>query len=188
MLDGNTLSTSLKLNNFFFVIVLAPWRPLMKDYNVTMEMFIWRIEAYVQGQQLLEGILNLTDYQVHKLLHEDVFFLHQWRDYERKDTINFRAMQKLDSALEMPDGYSEQRRKFTVVTKTEDVLSKRKVCVMDTKLNELLNRRFDCRGFVEANRKFLQEGFLRIPRSIFAMREYWAKYRHPIVTRGWRGL
>ncbi|RNC36456.1 retrotransposon hot spot protein (RHS) [Trypanosoma cruzi] len=145
-------------------------------------MFIRRLDAYVKGQQLLEGILNLTDYQVYKLLHEGVFFLRQWRDYERKDTINFRAMQKIDSALGMPDGYSEQRKKkSTLVTKTEDVLSKRKVRVMDRKLNELLNRRFDGRGFVDANRKFLQEGFLRTPRSIFAMREYWAKCRHPIV-------
>ncbi|PWV03613.1 putative retrotransposon hot spot protein (RHS) [Trypanosoma cruzi] len=30
--------------------------------------------------------------------------------------------------------------------------------------------------------------FLRTPRSTFAMREYWTKCRHPIVTRGWRGL
>ncbi|PWV05116.1 putative retrotransposon hot spot protein (RHS) [Trypanosoma cruzi] len=160
----------------------------MKDHNATGEMFIRRLDAYIQERQLLEGILNLIDYQVHKLLHEGVFFLRQWRDYERKDTINFRAMQKLDSALEMPDGYSEQRRKFTVVTKTEDVLFKRKVCFMDRKLNGLLNRRFDCGGFVDANRDVLQKGFLRTPRSIFAMREYWAKYRHPIVTRGWRGL
>ncbi|PWU85560.1 putative retrotransposon hot spot protein (RHS,) [Trypanosoma cruzi] len=160
----------------------------MKDYNATGEMFIRRLDAYAKGQQLLEGILNLIHYQVCKLLHEGVFFLNQWRYYERKDTINFRAMQKLDSALEMPDGYSEQRRKFTLVTKTEDVLFERKVCVMDRKLNELLNRRFDGRGFVDANRKFLLEGFLRIPRSIFSMREYWAKYRHRIVTRGWRGL
>ncbi|KAF8286039.1 putative retrotransposon hot spot (RHS) protein [Trypanosoma cruzi] len=151
MIDGDTLSTSLKLI-IFLGIVLAPWRPLMKDYNATGEMFIRRLDAYAKGQQLLEGILNLIHYQVCKLLHEGVFFLNQWRDYERKDTINFRAMQKLDSALEMPDGYSEQRRKFTLVTKTEDVLFERKVCVMDRKLNELLNRRFDGRGFVEQHR------------------------------------
>ncbi|RNC39701.1 retrotransposon hot spot (RHS) protein, partial [Trypanosoma cruzi] len=106
---------------------------------------------------------------------------HQWRDYERKDTINFRAMQKLDSALEMPDGYSEQRKKITLVSKIEDVLFERKVRVMDRKLNELLNRRFDGRGFVDANRNVLREGFLRTLRSIFAMREYWAKCRHRIV-------
>ncbi|RNC51506.1 retrotransposon hot spot (RHS) protein [Trypanosoma cruzi] len=111
MLDGDTLSTSLKLN-IFFGIVLAPWQPLMKDYNATGEMFIRRLDAYVNDQQLLEGILNLTDYQVYKLLHEGVFSLLQWRDCERRDTINFRAMQKNDSALEMPDGYSEQRKKL----------------------------------------------------------------------------
>ncbi|RNC35182.1 putative retrotransposon hot spot (RHS) protein [Trypanosoma cruzi] len=72
-------------------------------------------------------------------------------------------------------------KKSTLVTKTEDVLFTRKVRVMDRRLNELLNRRFDGRGFVDANRKFLQEGFLRTPRSIFAMREYWARCRHPIV-------
>ncbi|PWV20351.1 putative retrotransposon hot spot protein (RHS) [Trypanosoma cruzi] len=180
MLDGDTLSTSLKLN-IFFGIVLAPWRLLMKDYNATRETFIRRLDAYVNDQQLLEGILNLTDYQMYKLLHEGVFSLHQWRDYERKDTINFRAMQKLDSALEMPDGYSEQRKKITLVSKIEDVLFERKVRVMDRKLNELLNRRFDGRGFVDANRNVLREGFLRTLRSIFAMREYWAKCRHRIV-------
>ncbi|KAF8278468.1 retrotransposon hot spot protein (RHS), putative, partial [Trypanosoma cruzi] len=55
MLDGDTLSTSLKLN-IFLGIVLAPGRPLMKEYNATGEMFIWRLDAYVQDQQLLEGI------------------------------------------------------------------------------------------------------------------------------------
>ncbi|PWV13196.1 putative retrotransposon hot spot protein (RHS) [Trypanosoma cruzi] len=135
----------------------------MKDYNATGEMFIRRLDAYVNDQQLLEGILNLTYYQMYKLLHEGVFFLLQWRDYERRDTINFRAMQKLDSALEMPDGYSEQRREFTLVTKIEDVLFKRKVRVMDRKLNELLNRRFDGRGFVDANRNVLREDFLKNP-------------------------
>ncbi|EKG05865.1 retrotransposon hot spot (RHS) protein, putative, partial [Trypanosoma cruzi] len=73
MIDGDTLSTSLKLN-IFLGIVLAPGRPLMKDYNATGEMFIRRLDAYVKGRQVLEGILNLTDYQVYKLLHEGVLF------------------------------------------------------------------------------------------------------------------
>ncbi|RNF00239.1 retrotransposon hot spot (RHS) protein [Trypanosoma cruzi] len=60
----------------------------MKDYNVTMEMFVQEPDDYAQDQWLLEEILNLTAYQaleaITKPLHEGVLSLGQRRDYERK--------------------------------------------------------------------------------------------------------
>ncbi|RNC33853.1 retrotransposon hot spot (RHS) protein [Trypanosoma cruzi] len=60
----------------------------MKDYNVTMEVFVQEPDAYVQDQRLLEEILNLTAHQsleaITRLLHEGVLSLGQRRDYERK--------------------------------------------------------------------------------------------------------
>ncbi|PWU88459.1 putative retrotransposon hot spot (RHS) protein [Trypanosoma cruzi] len=63
-------------------------RPLMKDHNVTMEMFVQEPDDYVQDKRPLEEILNLTAYQalefITKPLHEGVLSLGQRRDYERK--------------------------------------------------------------------------------------------------------
>ncbi|RNC51161.1 retrotransposon hot spot (RHS) protein [Trypanosoma cruzi] len=78
-------------------------------------------------------------------------------------------------------------KKSTLVSKIEDLLFEGKVRVMDRKLNELLNKRFDGRGFVDANRNVLREGFLRTPRSIFAMRgvlgEMQASDRYAMMER-----
>ncbi|RNC34283.1 retrotransposon hot spot (RHS) protein [Trypanosoma cruzi] len=60
----------------------------MKEYNLTMEMFVQEPDDYVQDQRLPEEILNLTAYQaleaITKPLHEGVFSLGQRRGCERK--------------------------------------------------------------------------------------------------------
>ncbi|RNC52530.1 retrotransposon hot spot (RHS) protein [Trypanosoma cruzi] len=68
--------------------MLAAGRPLMKDYNVTMEAFVQEPDDYVQEQRLLEEILNLTAHQsleaITRPLHEGVLSLGQRRGYEIK--------------------------------------------------------------------------------------------------------
>ncbi|PWU83169.1 putative retrotransposon hot spot protein (RHS,) [Trypanosoma cruzi] len=68
--------------------MLEAGRPLKKDHNVTMEVFVQEPDDYVQEQRLFEEILNLTAYQaleaITKPLHEGVLSLGQRRDYERK--------------------------------------------------------------------------------------------------------
>ncbi|PWU83047.1 putative retrotransposon hot spot (RHS) protein [Trypanosoma cruzi] len=46
-------STNMRLSDSFG-IMLAAGRPLMKDYNVTMEMFVREPDGYVQDQRLPE--------------------------------------------------------------------------------------------------------------------------------------
>ncbi|PWU84458.1 putative retrotransposon hot spot protein (RHS,) [Trypanosoma cruzi] len=68
--------------------MLAAGRPLMKDYNVTMEVFVREPDDYAQDQRFLEEILNLTAYQaleaITKPLQEGVLSLGQRGNYERK--------------------------------------------------------------------------------------------------------
>ncbi|RNC35262.1 retrotransposon hot spot (RHS) protein [Trypanosoma cruzi] len=86
----------------------------MKEHNATMQAFLRRPNAYVQDQQLLEEILNLTEYQelkieldnrkillgaINKLRHEGVVSLEQWRDYEGKDTVTPFPKAKVNAVL-----------------------------------------------------------------------------------------
>ncbi|RNC35707.1 retrotransposon hot spot (RHS) protein [Trypanosoma cruzi] len=68
--------------------MLAAGRPLVKDYNVTTEVFAQEPDDYVQDQRLLEEILKLTAHQaleaITRPLHEGVLSLGQRREYERK--------------------------------------------------------------------------------------------------------
>ncbi|KAF5219134.1 retrotransposon hot spot (RHS) protein [Trypanosoma cruzi] len=157
--------------------MLAAGRPLMKDYNVTMEMFVQEPDDYVQDQRLLEEILNLTAYQaleaITKPLHEGVLSLGQRRDYERKDTITPLARGKPNGVLTQV--LTEARReaegrlrrteemKFTISTNIEDVLFKGRVRVNEMKLNDFLTRELDGRGIVDTNRDVLPEEFFKDP-------------------------
>ncbi|PWV14443.1 putative retrotransposon hot spot protein (RHS) [Trypanosoma cruzi] len=85
LLEGNTSSTDMKLNDFLRSN-LGDRAAVDEDHNVTMEMFVQEPDAYVQDQQLLRRILNLTEYQaleaISRLHHEGVFSLGQWRGFE----------------------------------------------------------------------------------------------------------
>ncbi|PWU97894.1 hypothetical protein C3747_238g50 [Trypanosoma cruzi] len=80
-------STNMRLSDFLRNYV-GGRRPLMKDHNVTMELFVQEPDDYAQDQRLLEEILNLTAPQalgaITRPLHEGVHSLGQRRDYEGK--------------------------------------------------------------------------------------------------------
>ncbi|PWV04204.1 putative retrotransposon hot spot protein (RHS) [Trypanosoma cruzi] len=185
--------------------MLAAGRPLTKDYNVTMEMFVQEPDDYVQDQRLLEEILNLTAYQaleaITKPLHEGVFSLGQRRDYERKDTVT-------PPARETPNGVltqvlTEARReaeerlrgtqemKFIISTHIDDVLFKGRARVDKMRLNDFLTRELDGRGVVYTNRDAMLEEFFRDPtkyiRDKGALNEIQASYRYLSMKRVAKG-
>ncbi|EKG06174.1 retrotransposon hot spot (RHS) protein, putative [Trypanosoma cruzi] len=146
--------------------MLAAGRPLMKDYNVTMEMFVREPDGYVQDQRLPEEILNLTAYQVYKLHHKGVLSLEQWRDYEQKDTVTPLARGKLNAALTqiLTERLKRaQEMKFTISTTIEDVLFKGRARAKEKKLNDFLTRELDGRGVVATNRSVLLKEFSKDP-------------------------
>ncbi|ESS61207.1 retrotransposon hot spot (RHS) protein [Trypanosoma cruzi Dm28c] len=102
LLEGTTNRTEMRLNDFLRNYV-GGRAAVDEDYNVTMQVFVRRPNAYVQDQQLLGRIINLTEYQaleaIYKLYHEGVFFLRQWREYEGKDTLTTLAKGKLNGVL-----------------------------------------------------------------------------------------
>ncbi|EKF99846.1 retrotransposon hot spot (RHS) protein, putative, partial [Trypanosoma cruzi] len=98
LLEGSILRTDMKLNDFLRSN-LGGTAAVDEDHNVTMEAFIQEPDAYVQDQRLLGRIINLTEYQVYKLHHEGVFFLRQWNEYKRKDTLTPLAKGKLNGVL-----------------------------------------------------------------------------------------
>ncbi|EKG00128.1 retrotransposon hot spot (RHS) protein, putative, partial [Trypanosoma cruzi] len=197
LLKGRTLSTNMRLNDFLRNYV-GGRAAVDEDSNVTMEVFVRRPNAYVQDQQLLEEILNLTEYQllktkleerkilseaIYKLHQEGVDFLEQWRDYyEGKDTVAPLARRKLNGVLtqvlreEHREAEERARREgqvgFTLTTTIEGVLFKGRVRVIDTKLNDFLTMELDGRGILRDNRNVLLRDFLRNRRVISAMRKY----------------
>ncbi|PWU89970.1 putative retrotransposon hot spot (RHS) protein [Trypanosoma cruzi] len=174
LLEGSTLSTNMKLNDFLRNYV-GGRAAVDEDSNVTMEVFVRRPNAYVQDQQLLEEILNLTAYQMYKLHHEGVHFLEQWRDYEGKDTVAPLARRKLNGVLtqvlreEHREEVERARREgqvgFTLTTTIEGVLFKGRVRVIDTKLNDFLTMELDGRGILRDNRNVLLRDFFKEPAS-----------------------
>ncbi|PWU88838.1 putative retrotransposon hot spot protein (RHS,) [Trypanosoma cruzi] len=165
--------------------MLAAGRPLMKDYNVTMEMFVQEPDDYAQEQRFLEEILNLTAYQaleaITKPLHEGVLSLGQRRVMKEKDTITPLARGKPNGVLtQVP---TEARReaegrlrraqevKFTIFTNIEDVLFKGRVRVNEMKLNDFLTREPDGRALWTPIGVFCWRRFLRTPRSISVINE-----------------
>ncbi|PWV13195.1 putative retrotransposon hot spot (RHS) protein [Trypanosoma cruzi] len=185
LLGGDT-NTDMKLNDFLWNYVgrLAA----VEDHNVTMKVFVQEPDAYVQDQQLLRIIFNLTEYQemkreldemkilledITKLHHEGVFSIEQWRDYDGKDTVTPLARGKLNAALTQV--LTEERRKaeerlrrtqemkFTISTTIEEVLFKRKVRVNEMKLNDFLTMELGGRGVMATNRSVLLEEFFKDP-------------------------
>ncbi|EKG01981.1 retrotransposon hot spot (RHS) protein, putative [Trypanosoma cruzi] len=151
-----------------------------------MEVFVQEPDAYVQDQELLEEILNLTAYQeleerkilleaIYKLRHERVFFLEQWRDYEGKDTVAPLANEKLNRVLtqvlreERREAEEKARRehqeRFTLTTTIRIVLFKGRVRVMNIKLNDFLTMELEGKGILRANPNVLLKGFFKNPTS-----------------------
>ncbi|RNC38192.1 putative retrotransposon hot spot (RHS) protein, partial [Trypanosoma cruzi] len=176
LLEGSTLRTDMKLNDFLRRN-LGGKGVVKKNENVAMEVFVQEPDAYVKKQQHLRIIFNLTEYQeleerkilleaTYKLHHEGVFSLEQWRDYEGKDTVTALARGKLNAALtqiltEMLRGTQEM--KFNISTTIEDVLFKGRVRVKEKKLNDFLMMELDGRGVVATNRSVLLKEFFKNP-------------------------
>ncbi|RNC38280.1 retrotransposon hot spot (RHS) protein [Trypanosoma cruzi] len=85
--SGPLSSTNMRLSDFLWNYV-GGRAAVDEDYNVTMEVFVQEPDDYLQDQRLLRIIFNLTEYQaleaITRPLHEGVFSLEQWRDYEIK--------------------------------------------------------------------------------------------------------
>ncbi|PWU88468.1 putative retrotransposon hot spot (RHS) protein [Trypanosoma cruzi] len=165
LLEGDTLSTDMKLNDFLRNYV-GGRAVVGEDHNVTMQVFVQEPDAYVKKQQLLRIIFNLTEYQVYKLHHKGVFSLEQWKDYEGKDTVTPAARGNLNAALtqiltERLRGTQEM--KFTISTTIEEVLFKGRVRVKEKKLNDFLTMELDGRGVVATNRNVLLKEFFKNP-------------------------
>ncbi|EAN81497.1 retrotransposon hot spot (RHS) protein, putative, partial [Trypanosoma cruzi] len=165
LLEGSTLRTDMKLNDFLRSN-LGGKGVVKKNENVAMEVFVQEPDAYLQDQRLLRIIFNLTEYQVYKLHHKGVFSLEQWRDYEGKDTVTPVARGKLNAALtqiltERLRGTQEM--KFTISTTIEEVLFKGRVRVNEMKLNDFLTMELDGRGVVATNRNVLLKEFFKNP-------------------------
>ncbi|EKG07746.1 retrotransposon hot spot (RHS) protein, putative, partial [Trypanosoma cruzi] len=158
--------------------MLAAGRPLMKDHNVTMEMFVQEPDGYVQDQRLLEEILNLTTYQaleaITKPLHEGVLsLLGNVGNMKEKDTITPLARGitngVLTQVLTEAGREAEERlirtqeMKFTISTNIEDVLFKGRVLVNEMRLDDFLTRELDGRGVADTNRDVLPEEFFKDP-------------------------
>ncbi|EKF99415.1 retrotransposon hot spot (RHS) protein, putative, partial [Trypanosoma cruzi] len=109
LLEGRT---NMRLNEFIRSYLGEEW--VVENGSVVMEAFVWRPTMFIQNQQLLELIFNLTAYQelkrelnegkilleaVYKLHHEGVHFLDQWKDHEGKYTVTPVARKKLNAAI-----------------------------------------------------------------------------------------
>ncbi|EKG00961.1 retrotransposon hot spot (RHS) protein, putative, partial [Trypanosoma cruzi] len=187
--------------------MLAAGRPLMKEYNVTMEVFVQEPDGYAQEQRFLEEILNLTAYQaleaITKPLHEGVLSLSgNVGVMKEEDTITPLARGTPNGVLtqvlteERREAEERLRRtqemKFTISTTIEDVLFKRRVRVNEMKLNDFLTRELDGRGVVATNRDVLLEEFFKDPtkyiRDKGALNEMQASLAQPATSTWCQGL
>ncbi|EKG01097.1 retrotransposon hot spot (RHS) protein, putative [Trypanosoma cruzi] len=186
--------------------MLAAERPLMKDYNVTMEVFVQEPDDYAQDQRLLEEILNLTAYQaletITKPLHEGVLsLLGNVGTMKEKDTITPLARRTPNGVLtqvptearrEAEERLSRtQEMKFTISTNIEEVLFKGRVRVNEMKLNDFLTRELDGSGIADTNRDVLLEEFFKDPtkyiRDKGALNEMQASGRYLSMKRAAKG-
>ncbi|RNC52154.1 putative retrotransposon hot spot (RHS) protein, partial [Trypanosoma cruzi] len=183
LLEGSTLSTNMRLNDFLRNYV-GGRVAVGEDSNVTMQVFVQEPDAYVQDQRLLGRIFNLPEYQeleekkilleaIYKLRHGGVDFLEQWRDYEGKDTVTPLARRKLNAVLtqvlreerreEVERARREKQVELTLITTIRDVLFKGRVRFMDIKLNDFLTLEMEGRGVLHANRNVLLRDFFSDP-------------------------
>ncbi|RNC56600.1 putative retrotransposon hot spot (RHS) protein [Trypanosoma cruzi] len=189
LLEGSTNRNNMKLNDFLRSNLGEEW-VVDPNENVAMEAFLLRPTMFIQNKGLLRTITALPSYRelerelkrelderkillgaIYKLLHEGVYSLEQWRDYEGKDTVTPVARRKLNAALSQV--LTEERRKaeerasrrqkleLTVTTTIEDVLFRGRVRVMDIQLNDFLVMELDGRGILRANRNVLLKEFVK---------------------------
>ncbi|PBJ81001.1 retrotransposon hot spot (RHS) protein [Trypanosoma cruzi cruzi] len=185
LLEGSTNRTEMKLNEFLRSN-LGGTAAVDEDHNVTMNAFVQEPDDYVQDQQLLEEILNLTAYQelkkrnilleaINKLHHEGVFSLGQWRDYKRKDTVTLLARGKLNGVLTEIEMEEKERREaeerarreeqivFNLTLSIKDVIFQGGARIYKKKMNDFLTLELDGRGVADTNRSVSLKEFFKDP-------------------------
>ncbi|ESS61249.1 retrotransposon hot spot (RHS) protein [Trypanosoma cruzi Dm28c] len=174
LLGGSTNRAEMRLNEFIRSNLGEEW-VVERNGNVIMEAFVQEPDAYVQDQQLLRRIINLPAYQVYKLHQEGVFFLRQWREYERKDTLTTLAKGKLNGVLTEIEIEEKERReeeerarreeqiKFNLTLSIEDAIFQGRARIYKMKLNRFLKMELDGRGVVDTNRSVLLKEFFKDP-------------------------
>ncbi|RNC43675.1 retrotransposon hot spot (RHS) protein [Trypanosoma cruzi] len=99
-----------------------------------------------------------------------------------------RARQGFESETDEPAatrGREEERQRpqWTISSTVKEILLEGNTGMAKMWLSEFLRSNLDEEWVVDTNENVtMQEFVLRIPRVISAMREYWAKYRHQIIT------
>ncbi|RNF05517.1 retrotransposon hot spot (RHS) protein, partial [Trypanosoma cruzi] len=179
LLKGSTNRTEMRLNDFLRSKLGEEW-VVDTNENVAMEMFVLRPTMFINDNEILGIITKLPSYReleaINKLHDEGVLFLHQWRDYEGKDTLTRHVCGKLNGVLtqvlteERREAEEKARREqqqiiFNLSAKIEDLLFKGSVRVMDIKLNDFLTLELDGRGILRANRNVLLRDFFINPTS-----------------------
>ncbi|PWU94857.1 putative retrotransposon hot spot protein (RHS,) [Trypanosoma cruzi] len=189
LLEGSTNRTEMRLNDFLRSN-LGGTAAVDEDHNVTMNAFVQEPDDYVQDQQLLEEILNLTAYQelkkrnilleaINKLHHEGVFSLGQWRDYKRKDTVTLLARGKLNGVLTEIEMEEKERREaeerarreeqivFNLTLSIKDVIFQGGARVYKKKMNDFLTLELDGRGVADTNRSVSLKEFFQGSRDVY---------------------
>ncbi|RNE99155.1 putative retrotransposon hot spot (RHS) protein, partial [Trypanosoma cruzi] len=106
LLGGSTNRTEMKLNEFIRSNLGEEW-VVERNGNVTMGNFVQNPETFIKKKGLLHTITASPSYKVLKILleainklhHEGVYFLRQWNEYKRKDTLTTLAKGKLNGVL-----------------------------------------------------------------------------------------
>ncbi|PWV08191.1 putative retrotransposon hot spot (RHS) protein [Trypanosoma cruzi] len=182
--------------------------------NVYLKDLLSSPNDFIQDEVLLSPIKALPSYQElkkereefyvlseasHKLNREYIVTLRHWREFKRKDTVTPLARAQISTACSYvlrverrraEEGERRERQELGIDVSTgiKYAVFKGRVRVDKMRLNDFLAMELDGRGAVDANWDVLLRSFLRTPRSTFAVREYWAECRRPIVTIRWRGL
>ncbi|RNF06757.1 putative retrotransposon hot spot (RHS) protein, partial [Trypanosoma cruzi] len=191
LLEGSTLSTNMKLNDFLWNYV-GGRAAVGEDSNVTMQVFVQDPEMFIKNEILLRIITTLPSYSElekemkreleerkilleanNKFHDEGVDSLEQWRDYEEKDTVTPAARRKLNAVLiqvlreERREAEKrarwDQQQVINLSAKVEDVLFKGSVRVKDMQLNDFLTMELDGMGIVATNWNVLLKEFFIDP-------------------------
>ncbi|PWU86541.1 putative retrotransposon hot spot protein (RHS,) [Trypanosoma cruzi] len=181
--------------------------------NVYMKDFLGGPNEFIKDEVLLSTI-EASPYQElkkereefympleasNKLGDECAFNISQWRELKKKDTVIPLARVQISTACsqvlrderwkaEERERRERQELGIDVSTWIKYAVFKGGVRFMDMQLNDFLTMELDGKGTLGANRDLLLEEFFKDPKKYIEDAEYWAKYRHRIVTRGWRGL
>ncbi|RNC45427.1 retrotransposon hot spot (RHS) protein [Trypanosoma cruzi] len=191
--EGSALKNNMKLNDFLRSNLGEEW-VVKRNGNVTMGIFVQDPEMFIKKKGLLHTITASPSYKelkmeleerkilleaIYKLRHEGVYFLRQWSNFERKDTVTPLARKKLNAAIshvmreerreveERREAEERARRRqkleLTVTTTIKDALFRGRVRVMDIQLNDFLVMELDGMGFLPANRNVLLRDFFIYP-------------------------